>query len=118
MNVSLTEFLLARIAEDDAGADERTYTPTLDHPAPFGEILIVEDRIYVNHAGREIDVTDSYREWMRNLPLSAASRRTLAECQAKRAIVTELSEFLTRSYTVGADDETPTVLYGIERQLK
>jgi hypothetical protein len=77
---SLTEFLLARIAEDEA--------------APL--------------------------EWQRvgGEAGSVAARRLLAECEAKRRIVGDLTRFIDTADAAGARADHPTLLAGLEYQLR
>lgn len=82
--MTLSDFLLERISEDEAAATERVHTP-LD-PAPFDEIHTSAGRMYAD-PHHTIDITDAYSKWVESLPLSDRARRVLAECEAKRRIV-------------------------------
>jgi hypothetical protein len=82
--LTITEFLLARIAEDEESANERVVGDS-----PFGEeVWFSEGRIYADRG--KIDVTEQWHEWVQAHPLSERSKRTLAECDAKRRIVADL----------------------------
>lgn len=72
MAVTLTEFLLARIAEDEAVAHAATH-----------EVAIAEDRY--SWASVDFNATENAEHGRRWEP-----ERVLAECEAKRRIVAEL----------------------------
>jgi hypothetical protein len=71
--MTLTEFLLARIAEDEVVANQA---------------VGYESRVYWDSAARDLHLrAQSLAHYMRHDPA-----RVLAECEAKRRIVTEISE--------------------------
>lgn len=72
----LTEFLLARIAEDESAARLGAGEPAYPH---YGDTAAEE---CVNMAKSEGCAADGYRHLRRHLPA-----RVLAECEAKRQIV-------------------------------
>ena len=94
--MTLTEFLAARIAEVEADVEKR------------GTWAVGHSERCIFEGGYEGTASCD----------CGAVTRALADCEAKRQIVAELSEFLTLSYDIGANDEAPTLLYGIERQLR
>jgi hypothetical protein len=71
--VTLTEFLLARIAEDEARASEKG----IDDP-PGGHLDLVTD-------------CDCDEDHLPNYFLAVKPARVLAECQAKRQLVTRVA---------------------------
>lgn len=87
--MTLTEFLLARIAEDKAGADAMGHRTD-----PEGE-----DGYYACPATRDYPLGDlPYGEEHCDCGLAEHKRRALAECEAKRRIVEEVARYDGESY--------------------
>lgn len=80
--MTLTDFLLARIAEDEAtGGSSRS----LPRNNEWGEgVTFTGDRVY-SHGS---DVTGEYLAWFATLPLSLSAIRVREDAAMKRALVT------------------------------
>jgi hypothetical protein len=81
--MSITEFLLARITEDEAVAREAEWVPDPDDPEDF-DFDNTWSTEHGEFAGRGGPI---FRHILRNAPA-----RVLAECAAKRAIIDEHRE--------------------------
>ena len=93
--MTLTEFLLARIAEDEECARDGLTEPTYDMATTAAdEVLVMADHEGLNGAGNS-----HFRQWM--------PARVLAECEAKRRIV-ELHNLEPRTLYHDLEDDEQT----------
>lgn len=103
--VTITDFLLARISEDEIDlAGERDVD---SHPFPQDPVH-PEGPAWVTADGR--DVTAEYDHWLSELPITKEAQRWQAECDAKRTIV----ELHPLTADVVPVDTGPTPGYGCE----